>query len=138
MLKQNKKCSSKNNSYLLNICLKGRNAKITCCRWSSLSQKKASYMIPTMNCYPRNGQLRDPDFMRHILCHPNQCQYSQNPILRVVLNISKKVLRTRLIRVLLQHRIKQVGLTIHFKASLVRNSDNIKYKTQNLAMKIKV
>ena len=55
MLKQNKKCSSKNNSYLLNICLKGRNAKIACCRWLSLSQKKASYMIPTMNCYPRNG-----------------------------------------------------------------------------------
>ena len=29
-----------------------------------------------------------------------------------------------------QHHIKQVGLTIHFKAFLVRNSDNIKYETQ--------
>ena len=87
-------------------------------------------MIPTMNCYPTNGQLRDPDFTRRILYHPNQQQYSQHPILLVVLNISKKVLRTKLIRLLWQHPIKQVGLTIHFKTSLVRNFDNIKYKVQ--------
>ena len=112
------------------------NTETTCCRWFSLSKKKTEkkkrtcYIIPTMNFYPRNGQLRDPDFTCRILYHPNQKQYSQHPILWVVLNISKKVLRTRLIRVLFQHHIKQVGLTIHFKTSLVRNSDNMKYKTQ--------
>ena len=93
-------------------------------------KKKMGYIIPTTNCYPRNGQLRDPDFMRHKLYHPNQQQYLQHPILWVVLNISTIVLRTRLIRVQSQHPIKQVGLTIHSKTSLVRNSDNIKYKTQ--------
>ena len=93
-------------------------------------KKKTGYIIPTMNCYPRNGQLRDPDFTRHKLYHPNQQQYSQHPILWVVLNISTIVLRTRLIRVQSQHPIKQVGLTIDSKTSLVRNSDNIKYKTQ--------
>ena len=89
----------------------------------SRNKKKASYIIPTINCYPRNEKLRDPDFTRRILYHPNQQQYSQHSILWVVL-------RTRLIRVLLQHPIKQVGLTIHFKTSLVRISDNIKYKAQ--------
>ena len=93
-------------------------------------EKKVGCIIPTMNCYLRNGQLRDPDFTRRILCHPNQQQYLQHPILWVVLNISKKVLRTRLIRLMSQHPIKQVGLTIHFKTSLVRISDNIKYKAQ--------
>ena len=83
-----------------------------------------------MNCYPRNGYLRDPDFTHHKLYRPNQYQYSQHPILWVVLNISTIVLRTRLIRVQLQHPIKYVGLTINFKTSLVRNSDNIKYQTQ--------
>ena len=80
--------------------------------------------------YPRNGWLRDPDFTCHILYHPNQQQYSQHSILQVVLNISTIVLRTRLIRVQSQHPIKQVGLTIHSKTFLVRNSDNIKCKTQ--------
>ena len=93
-------------------------------------KKKMSYIIPTKNCYPRNGQLRDPDLTHRILYHPNKQQYSQHLILWVVLNISKKVFRTRLMRVLLQLPIKQVGLTIHFKTPLVRNSDNIKYKTQ--------
>ena len=97
---------------------------------SKKKEKKVSYIIPTMNCYLRNGQLRDPDFTRRILYHPNQQQYSQHPILLVVLNISKKVLRTKLIRLLWQHPIKQVGFTIHFKTSLVRNFDNIKYKVQ--------
>ena len=124
----------------IHICLKGRNvqkaifywnAKITCCRWLSLSlKKKAGYIIPTMNCYPRNGQLRDPDFTRRILYHPNQQQYSQHPILWVVLNISTKVLRARFTRVLSQHSIKQVGFTKHFKTSLVRNSGNINANTQ--------
>ena len=100
------------------------------CRYLSLQEKKAGYIIPVMNCYPRNGQLRDTDFTPHTLYHPKQQQYSQHPILWVVLNISTIVLRTRLIRKLSQHPIKQVGLTIHFKTSLVRNSDNIKYKTQ--------
>ena len=58
-----------------------------------------------MNCYPRNGQLRDPDFTRHKLHHPNQLQFSQHPILWVVLNISTIVLRTRLIGVKSQHAI---------------------------------
>ena len=96
----------------------------------SLSKKKAGYIIPTMNCYPRNGQLRDPDFTRRILYHPNQQQYSQHPILWVVLNIGTIVLRPRLIRVQSQHSIQQVGLTIHLKTSLARNFDNIKYKMQ--------
>ena len=140
MLKQNEKCSSKSNSYLLkrekrtesHLLLERGNHFLQVVVSLSLKKKaknRPGYMIPTMNCYPTNGQLRDPDFTRRILYHPNQQQYSQHPILWVVLNISKKVLRTRLIRVLLQHPIKQVGLTIHFKTSLVRNSDNIKYKT---------
>ena len=93
-------------------------------------KKRTGYIIPTMNCYPRNGQLRDPDFTRHKLYHPNQYAYSQHLIFWVVLNISTKILRTRLIRVQSQHPIKQVGLTIHSKTSLVRNYDNIKYKTE--------
>ena len=84
-----------------------------------------------MNCYPRNVQLRGPDFTCHKLYHPNQYQYFQHPILWVALNISTIVLRTRLIKLRSQHPIKQVGLTIHSKTSLVGNSDNIKYKTQN-------
>ena len=96
----------------------------------SRNKKKASYIIPTINCYPRNEKLRDPDFTRRILYHPNQQQYSQHPILWVVLNISTIVLRTRLIRVQSQLPIKQVGLTVHSKTSLVRNSDDIKYKTR--------
>ena len=52
--------------------------------------------------------------------------------LGVVLNISAIVLRTTLIRVQQQHPIKQAGLTIHSKPSLVRNSDNAKHKTQKL------
>ena len=98
---------------------------------ASLSiEKKASYLIPTMNCYGKNGQLRDPDFVRHKLYHPKQYQYSQDSILWVVLKISTIALRTRLIRVQLQHATKQVGLTIHFKTSSIKYSDNIIYKTQ--------
>ena len=93
-------------------------------------KKRTGYIIPTMNCYPRNGQLRDPYFTHHKLYHPNQCAYLQHLILWVVLNISAIILRTRLIRVQSQHPIKYVGLTIHSKTSLVRNSDNTKYKTQ--------
>ena len=37
----------------------------------------------------------------------------------------------RLIWVQSQHTIKYVGSTLHSKSSLVRNSHNIKYKTQN-------
>ena len=68
--------------------------------------------------------------MRRILYHPNQWQYTQHPIFWVVFNISTIALRARLIRVLSQHTIKQVRFTIQFKTSLVRNSDNIKYKTK--------
>ena len=89
------------------------------------TEKRTGSIIPTMY-----GQLRDPDFMRHKLYHPNQYAYSQHPILWVVLNISTKILRTRLIRVQLQDPIRQVGLTIHSKTSMVRNSDNTKYKMQ--------
>ena len=32
-------------------------------------KKKAGYIIPTMSCYPRNG---NPDLTRHILYNPNQ------------------------------------------------------------------
>ena len=95
-------------------------------------KKKTGYIIPTMNCYPRNGQLRDPDFTRHKLYQSNQQQYLQHPILWFVLDISTIVLRTRLVRVQSEDPIKQVGLTIHSKTSLVRNSGNIKYKTQEL------
>ena len=66
---------------------------------------------------------------RSRLYYPNQQQYSQHPILWVVLSISVIILRTRLIRVQSQHRMKQVGLTINSKTFLVRNSDNIKHKT---------
>ena len=96
----------------------------------SKKKQKTGYIMSTMNCFPRNGQLRDPDFTRHKLYHSNKYQYSQQPILWVVLNISKIVLGIRLIRLIRvqsQHPVQQVGLTIH---TLVRNSDNIKYKTQ--------
>ena len=93
-------------------------------------EKKTGYVIPTMNYSRRNRQLRDPDFTCHKLYHPNQQQYSQHPILWVVPNISTIVLRIRLTSVQSQHPIKQVGLTVYSKTSLVRNSDNIKYKTQ--------
>ena len=36
-------------------------------------------MISTINSYPRNEQLRDPDVTRHKLYHSNQYQYSQSP-----------------------------------------------------------
>ena len=26
-------------------------------------KNKTGYIIPAMNCYPRNGSLRDPDFL---------------------------------------------------------------------------
>ena len=111
-LKQNKECSSKSNLYLLkreNIekAIIYWNAKITCFTWLSISRKKkrkenkkVGYIMPTMNCYPRNGLLIDPDFTRGILYHSNQYQYLQPPILWVVLNISKNLLTTRLTRVL--------------------------------------
>ena len=105
-----------------------------CCRYFSFQdykkRKKEGYTTPTMNCYLRNGQLRDPDFTRHILYHLNQQQYSHNIILWLVLNISTIVSRTRLTRVQSQRPIKQVGLTIHSKTFLARNAGNIKYKTQ--------
>ena len=85
-----------------------------------------------MNHYPRNGQLRDPNFTRHKLYHSNQYQYLQHSILWVVLNISAIVLTTRLTKVQLQNPIKQVGLLMHSKTSLVRNSDKMKYKMQKL------
>ena len=56
--------------------------------------KKAGYIIPNMNCYPRNGQLKDLDFTRHILHHPNQQQYLQHPFSWFALSISTIVLRT--------------------------------------------
>ena len=70
------------------------------------NKKRTGYIIPTMNCYPRNGSLRDPDFTRHKLYHPNQYQYLQHLILWVVLNVSKTVLRIRLTRMQSQHSIK--------------------------------
>ena len=93
-------------------------------------KKKASFIIPTMNYYPINISLRDPDFTCHILYHLYQQQYWQHSILRVVLNISTMVLRARLIRVQPQHPIRQFGLTIHSKKSLVKSSDKIKQKTE--------
>ena len=90
------------------------------------SSKSNSYLLKR----ERNGQLRHPDFTGLIFYHPNQQQYLQYSILQVVFNISTIVLRTGLITVLLQHPIRQVGLTIHFKTYLVKNSDNIKYKAQ--------
>ena len=83
-----------------------------------------------MNCYPRIGQLRDPDFTRHKLYHSRQYQYLQHPILLVVLNISTIVLRTTLERLQSQRLIKKVGLTIHSETSLVINSDKKIYKMQ--------
>ena len=31
----------------------------------SIEKKKTSYIISIMNCYQRNGQLRNPDFTYH-------------------------------------------------------------------------
>ena len=88
-------------------------------------EKKSGYIIPSMNSYLKNGQVRDLDFMHHKLFYLKQYQYLQHPILWVALNISIIVLRKRLIRVQSQHTIKQVGLTRNSKTSLVKNSDNI-------------
>ena len=104
-----------------------KQTKVVC---AYLSKKDVGYIIPTLNCYQRNGQLKDPEFMHHKLYHRSQYQYSQHLILWVVLNISTTLLRTWFIRVQSQNPIKQVGLTIHTKTSLVRNSDNIECKTQ--------
>ena len=35
------------------------------------SESQAGYVIPTINCYPRN-KYPDPDFTCRILHHPNQ------------------------------------------------------------------
>ena len=83
-----------------------------------------------MNCYPRNGQLRDPHSTCHKFYHRKQYRYLQHPILWIVLNITTIVLRSRLKRLQSQHPMKQVALTIHSKTSLVRNSDNVIYKMQ--------
>ena len=60
MLTQNKKCSSKNNSYLLkrekcsesHLLLERENHLLQVLMFL---EKKAGYLIPTMNCYQRNG-----------------------------------------------------------------------------------
>lgn len=54
------------------------------------TNKKVSYVIPTMNCYPREGQLRNPDLTYDKLYHPKQYQYSQHPIFYSVLNLGTK------------------------------------------------
>ena len=122
----------------IHVYLKGRNikkaifywnAKVTCCRCFSLQEKKGG-LYNTYHELLSEKRTRDPDFMRCILYHPNQQHYSQHPILWVLLNISTIVLRARLITALSQHPIKQVGLTILLKTSLIRKSDNIKYRTQ--------
>ena len=79
---------------------------------------------------PKKWIVKSPHSTRHKLCHPKQYQYLQNPVLWVVLNISTTVLRRRLKRLQSQHPMKQVGLTIHSKTSMVRKSDNIIYKMQ--------
>ena len=97
----------------------------------SLSRKNVVDMILNMNCYPKNGQLSDPDFTYHNLQHPILgCSIKQqyNSIV---------VLRTRLIRVQLQHPIKQVALTVHSKTSFVRNSDIVKQNAKPLQGKSK-
>ena len=94
------------------------------CWCISLSRKNVVDMILTMNCYPKNGQFSDPDFTHHNLQHPILgCSIKQqyNSIV---------VLRTRLIRVQLQHPVKQVGLTIYSMTSQIRSSDNIINKMQ--------
>ena len=95
-----------------------------------VSLKKAGYIIPIINCYTINGQLRDPNFTRHKLYYPKQYRYLQHLIFWVVLNISTMVLRIRLIRERQQHFITQIRLTLNFKTSLVRNSNKLVYKTQ--------
>ena len=68
-------------------------------------------------------------FHASYIISPQSVAIFEHPILSVVFSISTIVLRTRLIRVQSQNPIKQVGLTIHSKISLVRNSGNMKYKT---------
>ena len=69
-------------------------------------------------------------FQALYILSPQSVAILANPILWVVLNINTIVLRINLIRVQSRNSIKQVGLSIHFKISFVRKSDNIKYKTQ--------
>ena len=50
--------------------IKKTNNKIKVVAGAYLQKKNLGYIIPTENCYPRNVQLRDPDFRRHKLYHP--------------------------------------------------------------------
>ena len=58
---------------------------------------------------------------------PSRTNILQHPVLWVVLNISTIVLKRRLKRLQLQHPMKQVGLMIYSKTSMVRKSDNVIY-----------
>ena len=68
--------------------------------------------------------------MHHRLYLSNQYQYLQRPILWGCIKYQYNCLQDNL-GAQLQHPIKQVALTVHSKTSFVRNSDNIKHKTQN-------
>ena len=87
------------------ISLKGRNvqkaifywsAKITCCRWLSLSLKKkekVGYIIPTMNCYPRNGEnnIFEIIFEKLTYLHSGKRHLSKNGGLLLVQNLHLRI-----------------------------------------------
>ena len=109
---------------------KKKKKKKACCRGIFLlsSEKRACYIILTMCCYPKDGLLRNPNFTRHKLYHSKMYQYLQHSHLVGCIEYQynrKVVLRIRLTRVQSQDPIKQVGLIIHSKTFLVRNSDTI-------------
>ena len=96
------------------------------------------YITPIMNYYPRNVKRSPSMYLRVVfdnhddstrlkLYHPKQYQYLQHPVLWVVLNISTTALKRRLKRLQLQHPMKEVGLMIYSKTSMVRKSDNLIY-----------
>ena len=52
--------------------------------------KKRGFILPGLTRYASNRYLGDPDLMYYNLYHLKQYQYSQHPILWVILNISAK------------------------------------------------
>ena len=93
-------------------------------------EKKGDLYNTYHELLPKKLIVRRSLFRASYLYHPKQYQYLQHPVLWVALNIRTIALRRRLKRLQSQHPMKQVGLTIHSKTSMVRKSDNIIYKMQ--------
>ena len=69
------------------------------------TKEEVGYIILAMNCYPRNGLIKDPNLTSHKLYYPKQYQYFKHPFLWVALNIGTK------------HPTKLVRLTVCLNAT---------------------